>query len=331
MAAPLIDSLPTMPTVSLPSTDGLLIAGLAAIFVGLAVLLGAVVSAPSANRVAVSRSLDAIKALQSVPRSMREQELEQPFSRRALDPLMRSVTRLGTALTPGDQVSRIRKRLDLAGNPAAWDVDRVVSLKVLMSFIAVASVALVCLLVQAGVLRTLTAVVLAGLLGWFAPSLIIYQLAYNRSRRLLKDLPDGLDLLTISVESGLGFDAALSQVARNTDGPLAEEFFRVLQEMQIGTGRMDALRGLAERTNVADLKSFVAAMIQADSYGVPMAGALRVQADEMRIKRSQRAEEAAQKVPVKILVPLIFGIMPVLFVVIIGPGVIQAFYSFQGL
>ena len=156
-------------------------------------------------------------------------------------------------------------------------------------------------------------------------------MAYNRSQRLLKDLPDGLDLLTISVESGLGFDAALAQVARNSEGPLAEEFFRVLQEMQIGTGRMDALRALAERTDVQDLKSFISAMVQADSYGVPIASALRIQADEMRLKRSQRAEEAAQKVPVKILFPLIFGIMPTLFIVIIGPGVIQAYYSFRGL
>ncbi len=133
------------------------------------------------------------------------------------------------------------------------------------------------------------------------------------------------------MESGLGFDAAVSQVARNTRGPLAQELSRVLQEMQIGTGRVDALRGLGVRSDIEDLQSFVAAMVQADAYGVPIAGVLRVQADEMRRKRSQRAEEAAQRVPIKILFPLIFGILPALFVVVIGPGAVAAFTSFRGL
>jgi tight adherence protein C len=316
------------------STTGsspLLVAGVIAIFVALALGVGSFLLAPSANRVAVSRSLAAVEALRAAPPTLRQRELEQPFRSRALDPAFVALTRLGRWLTPADQVARIRKRLDLAGNPTGWDVDRVVSLKVLLSFVAAAFTALICLLGSASLVNSIIAVLVVLVIGWFTPSLIIYQMAYNRSQKILKSLPDALDLLTISVESGLGFDAALAQVARNTDGPLAEEFFRVLQEMQIGTGRMGALRAMAERTDVQDLKSFVAAMVQADSYGVPIASALRVQADEMRLKRSQRAEEAAQKVPVKILFPLIFGIMPTLFVVIIGPAAIQAFYSFGGL
>jgi tight adherence protein C len=132
-----------------------------------------------------------------------------------------------------------------------------------------------------------------------------------------------MDLLTISVEAGLGFDAALSQVARNTTGPLAEEFFRVLQEMQIGMGRLEALRALGERNNLGDLRSFVTAMVQADAFGIPIANVLRVQSAEMRVKRRQRAEETAQKIPVKILFPLIFFMLPALFIVVAGPGVIQ--------
>ena len=127
-------------------------------------------------------------------------------------------------------------------------------------------------------------------------------------------LPDALDLLTISVEAGLGFDAALSQVARNTEGPLAEEFARVLQEMQIGLGRSKALRALGERTSLPEIRGFVSAMVQADAFGIPIGQVLRVQASEIRVKRRQRAEEQAQKVPVKILLPLVFCILPCLFI-----------------
>jgi tight adherence protein C len=134
-----------------------------------------------------------------------------------------------------------------------------------------------------------------------------------------------LDLLTISVEAGLAFDAAVSQVARNSEGPLADEFFRVLQEMQIGMGRTDAMRALGERTDVEELQGFVTAMVQADAFGIPIANVLRVQAKEMRIKRSQRAEEKAQKVPVKILFPLIFCILPCLFIVVLGPAAINIY------
>ena len=150
------------------------------------------------------------------------------------------------------------------------------------------------------------------------------------STPLLKGLPDAVDLLTISVESGLGFDAALQQVARNTEGPLADEFSRVLREMQIGQGRAQALRGLADRTEVADLRSFVTAMVQADSFGIPIANVLRIQSGEIRMKRRQAAEEKAQKVPVKITVPLIFCILPCLFIAVMGPAVIHIMDSFAG-
>ena len=122
--------------------------------------------------------------------------------------------------------------------------------------------------------------------GFFAPNMVLYQMAYNRADRMRKELPDALDLLTISVEAGLAFDAALSQVARQTEGPLAEEFFRVLQEMQIGMGRIDAFKAMAERTDVDEVRTFVTALVQADAFGIPIANVLRVQAKEMRIKRS---------------------------------------------
>jgi tight adherence protein C len=155
------------------------------------------------------------------------------------------------------------------------------------------------------------------------PNVVLFDKAQRRSDRIRRDLPNALDMLTISVEAGLGFDAALAQVARNTEGPLADEFFRVLQEMQIGMGRTEAIRALGDRTSVPDLRSFTTAMVQADKFGIPIAEVLRIQAREMRLKRRQRAEEMAQKVPVKILFPLIFCIMPTLMVVILGPAIIQ--------
>ncbi len=171
----------------------------------------------------------------------------------------------------------------------------------------------------------------AAIAGFFAPSMYLYQKAHDRSNQMSRELPDAIDLLTISVESGLGFDAALQQVARNTEGPLADEFSRMLREMQIGSGRSASLRALAERTNVPDIRSFVSAMVQADAFGIPIAQVLRVQSSEIRIKRRQRAEEKAQQVPVKITIPLIFCILPCLFIAVMGPAAISIMDSFSSM
>ncbi len=305
--------------------------GLLAVTVGLLAAVLVVALPVVRARSGVGRSLAAVQQMRTSPRSVRERALQVPFTERALGPAMVAVTRLGRRLTPRDQLRRTERRLDLAGNPPSWDLDRVLSLKVLLTFAGTAVTVLVCLLLAVGGWRSLAAVGVVGLLGWVTPSLIIYQKGYDRSEAMLRELPDALDLLTISVESGLGFDAAVRQVARNTEGPLAMEFSRVLQEMRIGTGRMDALRDMGARTDLDDLKTFASAMVQADSYGVPIAAVLRVQADEMRSRRSQRAEEAAQKVPVKILFPLIFGVLPALLVVVVGPALVAAFTSFRAL
>jgi len=221
----------------------------------------------------------------------------------------------------------LRHRLELAGSPLRWDVERVLAFKVLGLVAGLALGITVPLLAGAGVAVITGVTVIFTPLGYFAPDIVLYQLAYTRNERIRRDLPDSMDLLTISVEAGLPFDSALSQVARNTKGALADELFRVLQEMQIGLSRIDALRGVAERTNVPELRGFVTAMVQADSFGIPIANVLRVQSREMRVKRSQRAEELAQKVPVKILFPLIFCILPALFIVVMGPAAISAYHN----
>ena len=308
-------------------STSLLFAGLGAIF--LALTLGLVTLATNlSERRQVGRSLAAVSALHAAPSAF-SQELNKPFAERILDPGMARLTRLGRRLTRLDQVARIRHRLELAGNPPEWDVDRVIALKVLGLAAGVLVGVALPVLMHAGLLPLIGVTLLFAAGGYLAPNMFVYQLGYNRTDQVRRDLPDALDLLTISVEAGLAFDAGLSQVARNTTGPLAEEFFRVLQEMQIGLGRAEAMRSLGERTDVAELRSFVTSMVQADAFGIPIAQVLRVQARELRIKRTQRAEEMAQKVPVKILFPLIFCILPALFIVIIGPAALQIFHSFN--
>ncbi len=252
-----------------------------------------------------------------------------PFRERILAPAMERFARSGRRFTPSGQVERLRSKLEHAGSPAGWDVERVLAVKAI-SLLGLGLVGVVLSAAMGGsAVQTLALGSVLAVVGLYSPDLWLYQLAATRAEQMQKELPDALDLLTISVEAGLGFDAALAQVARNTTGPLAEEFFRVLQEMQIGLSRRDAFHALSERTSVADLRNFTISMIQADGFGIPIANVLRVQAKEMRVKRTQRAEERAQKVPVKILFPLIFCILPSLFVIVIGPAGISIFRNIR--
>ena len=302
----------------------ILYAGLAAVFLG---IVGAVASlAFTDDTGGVARSLAAVAAIKAAPDPLRK-EFDRPFGERVVSPFFQRLTALGRRFTPKDQSARLRRRLDLAGNPPGWDTDRILAFKML-GFLIGGVVGVLVPLLFGNVLAAIVFGIGGAIFGLFLPNIILYQAAFNRSERIQRELPDALDLLVISVEAGLGFDAALAQVARNTSGPLAEEFFRVLQEMQLGTGRSDAMRALADRTDVGDLRGFITAMVQADSFGIPIANVLRIQSREMRIRRSQRAEETAQKVPVKILFPLIFCIMPSLFIVILGPAAIQIINSF---
>jgi len=173
-------------------------------------------------------------------------------------------------------------------------------------------------------------VVVSTALGYLLPSVQVAAMANRRQRAIQRQLSDVMDLLTISVEAGLGFDAALAQVVKNVPGPLAEELTRLLQEVQIGVGRADAFRHLADRTSVPELQAFVLSMIQADLFGVSIANVLRAQSRELRQKRRQRAEETAQKIPVKLLFPMIFLVMPATFIVLLGPGAIRIYDQFFG-
>ena len=306
----------------------ILIVGIVGIFGAIMLSLTAVGVFDNEAR-GVSKSLAVIEAFSAAPAELR-QELDPSFNDRVLTPLLDRSLALGRKLTPSDHAERIRNRLEVAGNPPGWTVDRVTSMKFIGFACALAVSLLLTMLMQLALGPTLAICVVAAVIGYMAPNMWLYQKGYDRTEKIQRAIPDALDLLTISVESGLGFDAALAHVARNTDGPLAEEFARVLQEMQIGLGRGAALRALGERTHVTELKGFVAAMVQADALGIPIAQVLRVQSSEIRTKRRQKAEEQAQKVAVKILVPLIFCILPCLFIVVLGPAVLGIVESFSG-
>jgi tight adherence protein C len=307
----------------------MLVIGLVGIFASIALTLSVIGVATSEKR-AVGRSLAAIRAINSAPEELRG-EIDRPFSERVLVPTLERFVGIGKRVTGQDTTARIRQKLDQAGNPKGWTVERVLGAK-FVGFVVLLVVSILVTMIV-GLSLPVTVVVCVGLtmLGFAVPNLLLHQKAYDREQSMRKDLPDALDLLTISVEAGLGFDAALTRVAQQTEGQLADEFARVLQEMQIGMGRAQAIRAMGDRTKLADLRGFATAMVQADAFGIPIGQVLRVQSGEMRIKRRQRAEELAQKVPVKILFPLIFCILPTLFATILGPAGITIMENMGGM
>ncbi len=265
-----------------------------------------------------------------VPTNLREQELQKSFSERALRPIVAGAAKIARRVTPLDTRKRISRKLLLAGSPAAWDAERVAAFKVIGlvgGFAAGAGVGSV-----AGLAIPVRAIVtgLVAFAGFFAPDAVLNRRVEERQSEVRRSLPDILDLLTISVEAGLSLNAALAQVVRNFDGVLSLEIARMLQEVQLGVSRADAFRHLGDRTDVDELNAFVLAMIQADVFGVSISNVLRSQARDLRVKRRQRAERAAQQTPVKIVFPLILCILPALFVVVIGPGAIRISQNFFG-
>ena len=234
---------------------------------------------------------------------------------------------LALRLSPTGTAAKLQHRLDLAGNPGRWTPDRILAAKGL-GLVGLGMLGALYGLHSAALLILCPAI--GGAIGFFLPDILLYNSGLKRQAKLQVALPDALDMLTVCVEAGLGFDAALAQVARNTEGPLAAEFARVLQEMQIGKSRSQALRALAERTTVPEARAFVSALVQAGDLGIPVGRVLREQSKEMRVRRRQRAEGKAQQVPVKITFPLILCIFPALLVIVLGPGAINIAHSLFG-
>ena len=310
-------------------TGTILLLGAGMICVAMTLALS-VIGVVTTERRGVARSVAAIQALDSAPSVLKE-EIDRPFAERVIAPLGGRLVGLGRRLVRADTAAKIQYRLNIAGNPPAWDVNRILGLKVL-GLAAAGGMGFLVLLGQSWPLyRLVVATALCAAFGYVLPNILLYNAGQKRATLMRNALPDAMDLLTISVEAGLGFDAAVSRVAKNGDGPLNQEFARLLQEMQLGRGRVDAMRAMADRTSLPDLKSFCSAMVQADSLGIPIARVLRIQSQEMRTKRRQRAEEKAQQVPVRIMIPLVLFILPCLFIVILGPAGIQIAETFSNM
>lgn len=230
---------------------------------------------------------------------------------------------LGVArrLTPASATKRLDLQLAKAGRPREWPLSRVLVVKVLLGA-AGAMLGFLLFLGSPDALRIVVWIALAAGL-YFLPDLLVYNTSLKRRESIQLELADTLDQMVIAVEAGLGFEAAMAHAARNGTGVLAEELIRTLQDIQVGQSRRASYQALSARNDVQDLRRFISAVIQADVYGVAIGDVLRTQAAEMRLKRRQRAEEKAMQVPVKIVIPLVLCILPVLFIVILGPAAID--------
>ena len=235
---------------------------------------------------------------------------------------------VGYRLTPPVYVRKLDKLLSLAGRPGGWPLGRILAAKPVLGLIGAALGLLIAASSPQPILKLVGLFVF--FLGYFIPDLLLYSKGLERQKVIQLELANTLDQMLISVEAGLGFEGAMARAGANGKGPLAEELVRTLQDMQVGRSRRESYLALAERTNLPELRSFVQAIVQADTYGIAISRVLRVQAKVMRVKRRQRAEEKAMKLPVMILFPLLFFIFPVLFIAILGPAVIHAIESFSG-
>jgi tight adherence protein C len=288
----------------------------------LAVVLGAfAIGSFLAERAKIRESLRRLEGYQVT--GARDQEMPQSFGNRVLAPFASGLMGTVRKRTPVGYVENTKHKLVLAGNPPGFEVDRLLIFKVL----GAASVIVWTPLVLMGLGFKGTTAILAIAFFWVAsfllPDLSLGRKIEARQKEIARRLPDILDLLVISVEAGLGFEQAIDRTSAAVPGPLSEEFRRMLQETRVGASRADALRALDQRTEVPELRSFILAMLQADTFGVSIARILRAQADEMRIRRRLAAQELAQKAPIKMLFPLVLCIFPAMFVVVLGPAFIS--------
>ena len=259
------------------------------------------------ERNTIKSSLRSLEGYERV--DLRAQELEAPMIQRVIQPIGRSLVALGRRFMPGGYMEGVRRRLIIAGKPSADDLDRFRAIRVL-SAAAVPATLVLALIMPATPRDKFLIFFFLGAAFLLGPDAVLNRQMEERRQAIRVRLPDVIDMLTISVEAGLGFDQALERTVAAIPGPLTDEFARMLGEMRAGAGRADSMRALDARTDVPELRSFVLALIQAETFGVSIGRILRGQSEEMRIKRRQQAQEQAQKAPVKLLVPMVLCVFP---------------------
>ena len=295
----------------------LIILAIAALSVSLPLLAWSVLARPSRER---------RQALTNLRRGLPDPVVD-PINRPGHPGKSGGIRALARRLTPPRSARLLDRLLVRAGRPAAWPLDRVLAAKLMVPLVA-AALGLLYISGTPGSLSVLIAVVVT-VVCYFLPELLLQSRGQKRREQIALELPDTLDQMTIAVEAGLSFDSAMTRAGQNGKGVLAEELVRTLQDIRVGQSRRQAYDALALRTGVADLRKFVRAIIQADLYGIPIADVLRTQAAEMRMKRRQRAEEKAMQIPVKVIFPLMLCILPVLFIVLLGPAAMDIVAAFN--
>lgn len=262
------------------------------------------------------------------PVTLEEIELSQPFSERVLAPIITNLAEFAMRFSPAESQKALQHKLDLAGNP--YEMSKFVGTRILAGLLfGGLGLAGLFLAKDLGFIQRILLPVVGGGLGYFMPVMSLGSKISKRQKEVLRSLPDALDLLTICVEAGLGFDAAMAKVAEKWDNELCLAFSRVIQELQLGKLRREALRNMADRMDVPDVSTFVAAIIQADQLGVSIARVLRIQSEQMRMRRRQRAEELASQAGIKMLPAIAFLIFPAIFIILMGPAVIQVILMVQ--
>ena len=275
-------------------------------------------SMPKQNAVTIESRL---QAFAERPRSLEELELEAPFKDRVIKPLVGGITKFFGKLAPSKGMEKMRSQLVLAGNPYNMQVAEFTGLRFMGGIVLGALGLGISLLTGAAITMVLMYSLLGMVCGYILPVFWLRGRIKKRQKVILKTLPDAIDLMTISVEAGLAFDGAMQRVADKWNNALSLEFGRALSEMRVGKSKRDALRELVARTGVSDLSTFVASIIQADQLGVSIAKVLRIQSEQMRVRRRQRAEEQAHKAPILMMIPMVFLIFPATYIVILGPAV----------
>lgn len=258
-----------------------------------------------------------------------ENELEQPLFTRVLRPMMEGVSKTVLRITPKEIVASMEKKVLLAGRSNKLTVRNLINIQVAAVICLPVFTLLLANYLEVDVKLIVYSIAIEIGLGLVLPNFALSKKITARQKKIQNSLPDTIDLLTVSVEAGLGFDGALAKVIDKMPGPLSDEFENVLQEIKVGKQKRDALRSMADRICVPDLSTFVSSIIQADQFGVSIGNVLRIQSDQMRQKRRQRAQEKAMKAPVKMVIPMVLFIFPTLFSVLLGPVVIQIMQSFS--
>lgn len=256
--------------------------------------------------------------------SLEEIELSQPFTERVIIPIIRRIGEFSARFTPQKAIQDTARKLELAGNP--WPIDAATFLAIRFILAVVLGgflVAVVLISPPSNPNDNFMYIGGATFAGFYLPHLMLTSRITRRQKEIRKAMPDALDLLTICVEAGLGFDAALSKVSEKWDNELSLAFARTIREVQLGKVRRDALKDMSDRLGIPEMTSFVAAIIQSEQLGVSMAKVLRIQADQMRMKRRQRAEEEAHKAPIKMIIPMALLIFPSIMIIILTPAVLQ--------